>query len=298
MNFNDGKSVDRIEVLAITMLLIFFSLTGTALSFAYAQLNGFNLVDLADILTTQTPQTGRRFFRNLAAIHQIFTFVLPCFLFWFIFKRNKVIDYFQLQRIPALKALTFSLLLLMISIPLVGLSAWFNQHLPLPDWATNVEADTAKMISAILSVNSPIQWLLNLLVVAAIPAVGEELFFRGIVQTKLVKFFKNPHLAIWLGAIFFSAFHFQFEGFFPRILLGAVLGYLYYWSINLWIPIIIHFFNNAIIVSAPYFGVSEAVTSPEQTMSSGLVFASIGALFVGYFLIKNRTLFFDHPSEL
>jgi len=111
--------------------------------------------------------------------------------------------------------------------------------------------------------------MVGLLVIAAIPAVSEELFFRGIVQTKLVAYFKNPHWAIWLGAVFFSAFHFQFEGFFPRIVLGAVLGYLYYWSINLWIPIILHFFNNAMLVSAPFFAISDQIPSADTTPKNG-----------------------------
>jgi len=289
---------NKTEVIVIVLLIVLFSLIGTALNFAYAYVNDVDLTNISAVFTERSEKVGRQFFRITAAIHQIFTFILPCFLFWFIVKRNKVTDYFHIQRSPLLKALIFSLLLLIVSLPLVGLSAWLNQLLPLPNWATNIEVDAAEMISAVLSVNSPIEWLLNLLVIAAIPAVGEELFFRGIVQTKLIDYFKNPHLAIWLGAFFFSAFHLQFEGLFPRILLGALLGYLYYWSINLWIPIILHFFNNAILVSAPYFGASEAIISPEQSMSTGMIFAAAGALFVGYFLIKNRALFLEHPSEL
>jgi len=298
MNLSGDKSQNKLEILAITLLVIFFSLTGTAVNFGYAKLNGLNLANLADSITTLSPELGRRLFRHIAAIHQIFSFLLPSCFFWFILKRNKVIDYFHLRQGPLPKVLIFSFLLLFLSFPLVNLSAWFNQLFSLPDWASNVEADTAAMISTVLAVNSPIEWLLNLLVIAAIPAVGEELFFRGIVQTKLVGYFNNPHLAIWLGATFFSVYHLQFEGLFPRILLGAVLGYLYYWSINLWIPIILHFFNNALIVSAPYFGASDAMISPEPTMSTGMIIAAAGALFVGYFLIKNRALFLEYPSEL
>ncbi len=288
----------KTEFIVIMLLVISSSLTGTGINFAYAYANDVDLTNISEIFTEHSEKVGRQFFRTTAAIHQIFSFVLPCFLFWFIVKRNTVTDYFHLRNNPLPKVLVFSILLLMVSLPLVGLSAWLNQFLPLPNWATNIEADAAEMISMVLSVNSPMEWLLNLLVIAAIPAVGEELFFRGIVQTKLIAYFKNPHLAIWLGAIFFSVYHLQFEGLFPRILLGALLGYLYYWSINLWVPIILHFFNNAMLISAPYFGASEAMISPEQSMSTEIIFAAVGALFVGYFLIKNRALFLEHPSEL
>jgi len=288
----------KTDVLAITLLVIFFSLLGTALSFGYAYLNDFDLTNIDEIFSSQPEEIGRRFFRTTAAIHQVFTFIIPCFFFWWIIKRKGAADYFQLSRPPLPKVLIFSFLLLMISLPLVNLSAWFNQLLPLPEWAVNVEADTAEMITMLLSVDTPVDWLLNILIIAVIPAMGEELFFRGIVQTKLVGYFKNSHLAIWLGAFFFSAFHFQFEGLFPRIVLGAVLGYLYYWSINLWIPIILHFFNNAMLVSAPYFAVSDEILTADTdlALSYSLILSALGAMVFGFFLIKNRALFLDEPK--
>ncbi len=291
---NSISTNNKTEILAITLLVILLSLTGTVLNFSYAYLNDVSLTNISEIFNQGSTNDARRFFRVTAAIHQIFTFILPCFFFWWMIKRKEAADYFKLSLGPLPKALIFSLLFLIVSLPFVNLSTWLNQLLPLPEWATNVEADTAKMISALLSVDSPIEWILNLLVIAAIPAFGEELFFRGIVQTKLITYFNSPHLAIWLGAFFFSAFHFQFEGLFPRIVLGAVLGYLYYWSNNLWIPIILHFFNNAILVSVPYFAISETVVATtEPQMGWEMMLAVLGAGFIGYFLIRNRNLFFD-----
>ncbi len=295
----ERKNTDnKTELLAITLLVLLLSLTGTVLSFGYAYLNNVDLTNMSEIFNKGSKDHARRFFRTTAAIHQIFTFMLPSFFFWWIIKRKEAGDYFNLNKIPLSKALIFSFLCIILSSPFVNLSAWLNQLLPLPAWATSLESDAAKMISTILSVDSPLEWILNLLVIAAIPAVGEELFFRGIVQTKLINYFKSPHLAIWLGAFFFSAFHFQFEGFFPRIVLGAVLGYLYYWSNNLWIPIILHFFNNAIPVSAPYLAFSEQIpdVSTGVTLTYSLVMAAIGATIFGYFLIKNRRFFFESDS--
>jgi membrane protease YdiL (CAAX protease family) len=83
-------------------------------------------------------------------------------------------------------------------------------------------------------------------VVAVLPAIGEELLFRGIVQNELKALFGNPHVAIWFAGFLFSFVHFQFFGFFPRMLLGVVLGYLYHWSGNILIPMFLHFMNNAI----------------------------------------------------
>ncbi|MDX1905239.1 MAG: CPBP family intramembrane glutamic endopeptidase [Thermonemataceae bacterium] len=84
-----------------------------------------------------------------------------------------------------------------------------------------------------------------LLVIAVIPAFAEELLFRALLQNELQRWFKKPHLAIWLTAIIFSAIHFQFLGFLPRMFLGLLLGYLYFWSGNLGYSIAGHFANNA-----------------------------------------------------
>jgi len=287
------------EILVIILLVICFSLTGTGLNLGYAYLNDLDITKIGEIFTELPQNIARRFFRVTSAIHQVFTFILPCFFFWYFAKYKKVVDYFHLSRVPFLKSLVFGFSLLILSLPLVNLSLWFNQLLPLPQWATNVEADAAKMISLLLSVDNPSDWLLNIVVVAAIPAIGEELFFRGIVQTKLVDYIKNPHLAVWLGATFFSVFHFQFEGLFPRILLGALFGYLYYWSINLWIPIILHFFNNAILVSAPYYGLSEEIINPRVDigLSYSLMLSALGSIVIGHFLIKKRSLFLENSEE-
>ena len=101
--------------------------------------------------------------------------------------------------------------------------------------------------------NSPGELLFNLVLVAVLPAIGEELVFRGIIQQKIEEKYRNGHLAIWATAFFFSVMHLQFEGLFPRMILGAVLGYIFYWTRNLWIPVIAHFIINALQVLAKYY---------------------------------------------
>ncbi|MCK5209782.1 MAG: CPBP family intramembrane metalloprotease, partial [Cyclobacteriaceae bacterium] len=95
-------------------------------------------------------------------------------------------------------------------------------------------------------------FILAIIVIAVIPGVGEELLFRGFIQNILKRIFKNDHIAIWVAAILFSAIHFQFYGFIPRMLLGALFGYLYVWTGNLLIPIVAHFLNNSISLFALY----------------------------------------------
>src|SRR5690606_18849509 len=85
----------------------------------------------------------------------------------------------------------------------------------------------------------------TIIIIAVIPAIGEELLFRGVLQTEFHKMTKNGHLAVWIAAAIFSFIHFQFYGFLPRLFLGAILGYIYLFSHNLWLPIFGHFANNA-----------------------------------------------------
>ena len=102
------------------------------------------------------------------------------------------------------------------------------------------------IVEAMLKDKSLGSLCVNLFFIALIPAIGEEFFFRGGIQKFLVKIIPNPHIAILLGAILFSALHFQFYGFLPRMVLGLVLGYLFYWSESIWTGIFFHFLNNGV----------------------------------------------------
>lgn len=103
----------------------------------------------------------------------------------------------------------------------------------------------AEFTKAATKFNSVPDLLLGLLVIALLPGIGEELVFRGLIQNELWRGSRNIHVAIWVSAVIFSAIHTQFYGFVPRMLLGALFGYLYYWSGNLLVPMFAHLFNNA-----------------------------------------------------
>ena len=112
------------------------------------------------------------------------------------------------------------------------------------EWAYAKEEELRELTEYLTRFESFGGLLAGLLVIAVLPAVGEELVFRGIVQRRFYTLVGNTHVAIWLAAFIFSAIHFQFFGFFPRLLLGALFGYIYHWSGNLWYAIFAHFVNN------------------------------------------------------
>lgn len=120
------------------------------------------------------------------------------------------------------------------------------------EWALRKEEELNMLTNFLTEFNSFIQFLIVFLVVAIIPAIGEELIFRGILQNKLQIYLKNIHFSIIITAIFFSGFHLQFFGFIPRMLLGILFGYIYYWSGNIWYPMLAHFVNNGLTLIMIY----------------------------------------------
>ncbi len=112
------------------------------------------------------------------------------------------------------------------------------------EWAREKEEELKLITDFLTEFNSFSQFIIVFIIVAVIPGIGEELIFRGILQNKFHLFFKNIHVAIIVTAILFSGFHMQFFGFLPRLFLGILFGYIYYWSGNIWYPILGHFINN------------------------------------------------------
>ena len=109
------------------------------------------------------------------------------------------------------------------------------------------------MMEAFLDAGNIGVLLFNLFMIAFIPALAEEMLFRGVLQRILGEWFRNYHIAIWVVAILFSLAHYQLSGFIPRIFLGALFGYLYLWTSSIWIPVIAHFTNNGMAVIYYYF---------------------------------------------
>jgi len=131
-------------------------------------------------------------------------------------------------------------------------------------WMHQKENEAEKVYLAFFEDKSATGLLINLLVMGLVAALSEELFFRGILQQIFIKNKINAHVAIILTAVLFSAFHLQFFGFLPRLFLGLVLGYLYYITQNLWVPITAHFLNNAFAVVSVHLFSDEIASAPAQ----------------------------------
>ena len=161
-------------------------------------------------------------------------------------------EYFSPRRLGAGWWLLAAAALIVVILPLMSVIIAWNAgaHFPgaLHDfelWARASEDRAAVLTKFLTRFNSPERFWVGVLVIALVPAVAEELVFRGVIQKNLVRWF-SPHVGVWLGAALFSAIHFQFFGFVPRFVLGLVLGYLYLWSGNILVSMAAHFTQNAL----------------------------------------------------
>ena len=157
----------------------------------------------------------------------------------------------------------WAVVLMLVALPAINLLAHINEQIALPAFLEPLEAwmktqeETAKNLTdQFMHVTTFGGLIINLLLMAVLPAISEELTFRGVLMNLFkvkgerleVKGESVPHLAIWCSAILFSAIHLQFYGFVPRMLMGALFGYMLVWTGSLWIPILMHFTNNAMAV--------------------------------------------------
>ena len=154
--------------------------------------------------------------------------------------------------------LLIGVVLMFVSLPLTNLLTSWNEKMNFGAAIESLEAllqqleETAgDLMERMLQVDSFGGLLFNLLVIALIPAIGEELTFRGVLQQALTRRC-NVHVAVFLSAFIFSFIHFQFYGFLPRMFLGLLLGYLFYYSGSLWTSILMHFVNNGAAVVVAY----------------------------------------------
>jgi len=239
--------------------------------------------------------------RYINSVSAIGTFGLTALIYAFIINNRKPFSYLKMNTCIQWREVLLIVLLFGISMPALGWIIKWNEGLHLPQFFSSAEQWMRKqedlatyLTKQMLSDTSIFALFASLFAMAVVPAICEELLFRGALLSWLKDGFKNKHLAVWLSAFIFSAIHVQFFGFFPRLLLGVYLGYLFIWTGSLWVPIIAHFLNNAVTVIAAYlFNMGYINTDYEQFGDVGekswiiLLSALITALLVWNFW-KNR----------
>jgi len=175
------------------------------------------------------------------------TFLLPPLIAAYLFSDN-VADYIGASKKISVPQIILAIILLLCIQPFVNWMSMVNQGIKMPDWIENMlnspGGSAQKIGEALMKGNSMMELLLSLVIISIIPAISEELIFRGVIQKLFIDLSRNKHFGIILTAILFSAMHMDIAGFLPRFALGAILGYMYLWSGSIYLSIVAHFTNN------------------------------------------------------
>lgn len=230
---------------------------------AFTLIGGFIMLvffgmDIYDFYDYSNPNTinALKLFQLLSSVG---LFIVPPIVYMLIVRKS-IFKGLSLNKTGVVSGWFVVVVLMFVCTPFLSLVVELNEKLQMPGflaeleiWMKASEESAAELTKAFLSYKGVGNLLFTLLVVAVVPGIGEELLFRGVLQKTFINWTKNPHWGIWIAAILFSALHMQFYGFIPRMLLGALFGYLFYWSGSLWLPILGHFINNGSVVVLSYF---------------------------------------------
>lgn len=217
--------------------------------------------------------------KYLQVSQSIGMFIIPALILALLFG-NGIGSYLMLNKKPILIAVFLAILVVISASPIINVLGMWNAKLSLPSWMSGIESwmrqseeSAAELTELFVRTDKFGVLLINVFVVALVPAIGEEFLFRGVIQRVIGDWSKNKHVAIWITAILFSALHLQFYGFLPRALLGAMFGYLLVWSGNLWLPVIAHFVNNGLAVVAYYLYDIGSIKIDPDTIGTNSSFA-------------------------
>ena len=194
----------------------------------------------------------------MLTMQDILAFILPAVVTMAIIYRRPF-HVMGLDRVPSWLAITIVIVFYVISLPAMNWLVEMNKAMSLPSWMAGIEQamrtaedSAAEVTQEMLNINSVGQLILCVLVVGVMAGLSEEMLFRGAMLRTMQDSRLGKHAVVWITAILFSAFHLQFYGFVPRMLLGVWLGYLFVWTGSLWVPIIAHTLNNSTVVLMSY----------------------------------------------
>ncbi len=203
---------------------------------------------------------------TMLTVQDVLAFIVPAIVAMAIFYRRPL-HAMCIDRAPSWRALVLVVVFYVVSLPAMNWLVETNQAMSLPPWMSGIEQmmrsledSAADATEQLLAINSVGKLLACLFVVGFMAGLSEEMLFRGAMQRTMHDSRLGIHAAVWITAIVFSAFHLQFFGFFPRMVLGLWLGYLLVWSRSLWVPIIAHTLNNSSVVIFSYLANKGAVS--------------------------------------
>ena len=239
-----GMAVGIFMIVSLIGMAILSSMTGVSMFELNTDVSKWK--DNPDMIT---------YVRGMLLIQFFGLFVIPSLLFAY-FSDPAPLGYIGLKKPSKAFYWIIGIAALLLAIPLVEYTGFLNRKINFgtaQQWMQSMEDDAAEQIKFMLGKHSSGELLMNIIFIAVFAGVGEELFFRGVLQRMFIKAFRSPWAGIIFTAVLFSAMHIQFFGFFPRLLLGIVLGALYWYSGSLWTAIVAHFAYDAFFIVLAYF---------------------------------------------
>lgn len=285
-----GLFKDATLIKKLFIWLGFFALSGIMFVVVMMLTKGVNIMNSSTI-------------RYILLYQDIFLFILPASLAiccW----SEKPIEWIKLHTKTDYKIVLGAIALMIIALPGSNLLAYLNQQISLPEslaaveqWMQQQEKEAEQVLKILLDDPRLGEFFLNFTVISLLAGLGEELCFRGTLQGLM----NHTKTAIWITAIVFSAVHMQFYGFIPRMLMGALFGYMLVWSNNLLIPIAMHCTNNGVIAILYYIAKVQEIDTQkmdafgtEDTLWAGIL--SLILVAVGIYILR-RSLTISNASS-
>lgn len=260
----------------IGIFIGFMLLYGTFLYTGFPALSGYTIEQLQDAGATGPKVIG--YLKLVQFLYTLVVYLVPAFLFAYL-TDPKPAEWIGLRQKPRALPLILALLIMYCSLWAVDLTAEWNRHWDVSATVRQMEEQADMLVNRMLQMPRISDLLINLVLIAVLPAIGEEVFFRGVLQRLIIQMVKLPWLGVLITAILFSAVHMQLLGLVPRALLGFLLGAIYLLSGNLWLSIAGHFLVNGIQVVAAYlYQVKVIHDDPTQTGTTSWYVALISAL--------------------
>lgn len=254
MDCRTGRALAVLALLMVGGLLLSVVLSAVVAGFA-------GLDDIAAI-------------RCSVVLQNLLAFIAPALLMPFLVY-GKDNWSFGIGRRAGVPSYVWVILIYIVATPAINCLVAWNESLALPgwlspveEWMKNSEASAKAVTDKLMADNSVAGLAVNIFCMGILTGIGEELFFRGALQNVLAGSFRNKHIAVWAAAVVFSAFHLQFYGFVPRMVMGAIFGYAMLWTGSVWVPAVAHALNNISVVVLTYL--INAGVADEDSVSIGV----------------------------
>ena len=296
-NFDTSSSQTNLPFISKIMILVGLSLVfmtiGSVIGiFLFTQITGMPFAQVAEFQEHFNDYPNM--YDAVMALQTFSTpipFIAASFFFWIVIEKQPI----NALSFREIKPSIFLLVALLVIIFMFfdALVIEWNQAITFPQslkgvekWMKESEESAGELTKFLTTFKTPSQLIVAMVVVAVLAGISEELLFRGVLQNITLRAFGNPHIAIWFAAFVFSFIHLQFYGFFPRMFLGALFGYLYYWTKNLWVPMFAHFVNNGFTLLMAYLYSTKAVKVNIEDTKSVPLTTALGSLLLTALILR------------